>query len=147
MKQGVMHACGHDGHTAVLLGAAKLLSQSRSFDGVVHFIFQPAEENDGGSMRMIDSGLFKRFPIEAVYAVHNWPGMSFGKIAARAGPQMAAVDNFELSFAGAGAHVAMPHQGDDPILAAGAFIGALQRIVNRSIDPQTSLVSLTQILS
>src|SRR5579862_5999363 len=112
-NDGRMHACGHDGHTTMLLGAAKYLAETRNFDGTVHFIFQPAEENEGGGRVMVEQGLFEKFPVEAVYGMHNWPGLPEGQFAVRPGPVMAAVDLFEIKLSGAGAHAAMPHQGDD----------------------------------
>ena len=121
-------------------------ADSRAFDGTVYFIFQPAEENEGGSMRMIEDGAVRALPGRGVYAVHNWPGCRLERSRPASARMMAAVDNFELSFEGTGAHAAMPQLGDDPILAAGAFVQAVQRIVSRSVDPQTALVvSITQI--
>jgi hippurate hydrolase len=143
---GVMHACGHDGHTAMLLGAARYLAETRQFDGVVHFIFQPAEENECGGQRMVDDGLFDLFPVEAVYGMHNWPGLSVGTFGVCVGPIMAADEKFEITVRGRGAHAAMPQLGDDPIVAAAALVGAIQTIVGRVIDPRDSVVvSVTQI--
>ncbi|HZS81267.1 MAG TPA: M20 aminoacylase family protein [Stellaceae bacterium] len=143
---GVMHACGHDGHTAMLLGAARYLAETRNFDGTVHFIFQPAEENECGGQKMVEDGLFEQFPVEAVYGMHNWPGLPVGAFGVCTGPIMAADDKFEITITSRGAHAAMPHLGDDPIVAAGAMIGAIQTIVSRTADPQDELVvSITQL--
>ncbi|MGQ0662392.1 MAG: M20 aminoacylase family protein [Pseudomonadota bacterium] len=145
-NQGRMHACGHDGHTTMLLGAARYLAETRNFDGTVHFIFQPAEENEGGGRVMVDEGLFEKFPVEAVFGMHNWPGMPAGQFGARAGPMMAAFDVFEIVVTGKGTHAAMPHRGIDPVVAAAAMVGALQTIASRATNPlDAAVVSVTQI--
>ncbi|AWU94718.1 M20 aminoacylase family protein [Azospirillum ramasamyi] len=143
---GKMHACGHDGHTAMLLGAARYLAETRNFDGTVHFIFQPAEEGLGGAKRMIDDGLFRQFDCEQVYGLHNWPELPAGQIAVHPGPVMAAANQFEIHVTGHGAHAAMPHRGIDPVLVSAHIITAAQSLVSRGTNPADSaVVSITVV--
>jgi amidohydrolase len=145
---GRMHACGHDGHTAMLLAAAEYLAASHEFDGTVYFIFQPAEETVGGARVMIEEGLFERFPMQAVYGMHNWPGLPAGQFAVHAGPVMACSDQFDILIRGHGAHAAFPHQGRDPTVAGAALVQALQTIVSRNLEPQDAAVlSITRFLA
>lgn len=140
---GRMHGCGHDGHTTMLLAAARYLAETRAFDGTVTLIFQPGEEGYAGGRAMIEDGLFERFPADQVYALHNWPGLPVGKIAVRPGPMMAAADRITIDIEGRGGHGAHPHQAVDPVLVAGHIITAAQSIVARNVSPiDTAVVSL-----
>ena len=145
IHKGRMHACGHDGHTAMLLGAARYLAATRNFQGTVHLIFQPAEEGPGGARVMIEEGLFEKFPCEAVFAMHNWPSLDAGKFLLRPGPLLAGAARFDIRIKGKGAHGARPETGIDPIVVASHIVAAAQSIVARNLSPHdTTVLSITQ---
>lgn len=146
VREGVMHACGHDGHTASLLGAAALLSQRDDWSGTVRFVFQPAEEGYGGARSMIADGLFHRFPMERIFGYHNWPGLAAGTVMVHEGPVMAAGGRIKIEIDGSAGHAALPHLARDPVLAAGHILVGLQSIVGRNVDPvESGVVSICMV--
>jgi len=143
---GRMHACGHDGHVATLLGAARYLAQTRDFAGTVHFVFQPAEESAAGGLRLVEAGLFERFPMEAIYGLHNWPGLPVGSVAVWPGPIMGAYDLFEVTVQGQGAHGSQPHLGVDALGTAAQIVTGLQTLTSRRVDPlDAAVVAVTTL--